>query len=72
MKRLKNWAGEHFAEMDYTTLSGHQLIFGIGEQVRLCLNVGTDFYKQFSQDEIQHLKRIIAKTRPTNQKPSTN
>jgi hypothetical protein len=61
LDRLKNWAKDAILEMDYVELSGHDVIFGINPEVYLCLNVGTDLYKEFSPDEVFHLKKIIAK-----------
>lgn len=61
LDRLKNWAGDAIDQMNYVELSGHDVIFGIHPEVYLCLNVGTEFYKEFSPDEVFHLKKIVAK-----------
>lgn len=61
LDRLKNWAGDAIDQMNYVELSGHDVVFGINPEVYLCLNVGTEFYKEFSPDEVFHLKKIVAK-----------
>jgi hypothetical protein len=59
--RLMGWAGDHYPKMDYVELSGRDVIAGINENVYLCLNVGTDYYKEFSPEEIKRLKMIVSK-----------
>jgi len=61
VERLTDWAGEHYKDIDYVELSGRDVIAGINAQVFLGLNFGTDFYKEFSPDEVIHLKKIVAK-----------
>jgi hypothetical protein len=61
LDRLKAWAGDHFQEIDYVELLGREIISGINENVYLCLNVGTSCYKEFSPDEVKHLKKIVAR-----------
>ena len=60
LERLTAWAGEQWEQMEHVILSGRDLIKGIENNVFLCLNVGTDYYKEFSPDEIKHLKKIVA------------
>lgn len=60
-ERLTTWAGASLDKMAYVTLSGRELIAGMGEGVFLALNVGTPFYKEFSPDEVKHLKKIVAR-----------
>ncbi|EKD53687.1 MAG: hypothetical protein ACD_60C00160G0009 [uncultured bacterium] len=62
LERLTEWAGEQFLHMGYVELLGSDLIKGIGENVFLVLNQGVPFYKEFSPDEIKHLKKIVART----------
>jgi len=61
LDRLTHWAGDAMGEMNYVELSGHDIVFGINPEIYLCLNVGTEFYKEFSPDEVFHLKKIVAK-----------
>jgi hypothetical protein len=59
--RLTAWASDQWDNMGYVKLSGRDLIVGMNEQVYLCLNLGTDYYKEFSPDEIQRLKMLAAR-----------
>lgn len=65
-ERLLDWAGTHLNEMSYIELSGRELIQGLNDNICLCLNYGTEYYKQFFPDELQLLKSVIAKTMPTD------
>jgi hypothetical protein len=60
-ERLVAWAGDKYLEIDTVELSGRDVIAGINENVYLCLNVGTKFYKEFSPDEIKRLKMVVTK-----------
>jgi hypothetical protein len=59
--RLMNWVGEHASEVECVEMTGKDVINGINENVFLCLNMGTEFYKEFSPDEVKKLKMIVAK-----------
>jgi hypothetical protein len=61
VERLTMWAGDQLPHINYVEISGHDVIAGINEQVHLCLNYGTDFYKEFSPDEVKRLKMIVAR-----------
>lgn len=61
LERLQNWAGDFFSKMNYVEISGKDLVAGLNEQVYLCLNYGTEFYKEFSPDEVKKLKMIVAR-----------
>jgi len=61
LERLTAWAGDHLNEIDYVEISGRDVIAGINEDVFLCLNMGTAFYKEFSPDEIKRLKMIVSR-----------
>lgn len=61
IERLTIWAGDQFEHIDYVELSGRDLIAGMNEKVFLCLNLGTDFYKEFQPDEILQLKKVVAR-----------
>lgn len=60
-ERLETWAGDELDKMEYVELLGKDLITGINEKAYLCLNHGTDFYKEFSPDEVKRLKMIVAR-----------
>lgn len=61
LERLTTWAGSELTQIDYVELLGKDLIAGIGEQVFLSFNVGTEFYKEFSPEEVQRLKMIVSR-----------
>ena len=61
VERLTAWADDQFALIDYVEISGRDLVAGMNEGVYLCLNIGTAFYKEFSPDEVQRLKTIVAR-----------
>lgn len=59
---LRAWLTEENNEMEYVEIQGSDIIRCIGEeQVYLCLNPGSDYYKEFSPEELQKLKMMIAK-----------
>lgn len=59
--RFIAWSGEHAGPIQHITLTGRDLLAGMGDNVYLALNPGTPFYKEFSPDEVKHLKKIIAR-----------
>ncbi len=61
LSRLTEWAGEEFSRIHYVEISGRELISGINDGVYLCLNLGSTFYKEFSPDEVKHLKVIVSR-----------
>ncbi|MDR3492650.1 MAG: SseB family protein [Gammaproteobacteria bacterium] len=61
LDRLKTWAGSELEQIDYVEIGGRDVIAGISDQVFLCLNLGLPFYKEFSPEEIKHLKTIVAR-----------
>ena len=61
LERLITWAGDHYEEIAYVELSGRDIVAGISDGVFLCLNYGTDFYKEFSPDEVKRLKMIVSR-----------
>ncbi len=62
LERLQIWAGENIYDISRVILRGRDLLKCIGENVHLCLNFGTAYYKEFSPQEVLHLKTVIAKT----------
>ena len=62
LSRLKEWGKNEYDELDYVEILGADIIRGVGdEDVYLCLNPGTDYYKEFSPDEIRRLKLMLSK-----------
>ena len=58
---FKAWAGEVVNEFTTVQVRGLDVIRGAGERVFLCLDVGTEHYKEFAPDEIAKLKGIVFK-----------
>jgi hypothetical protein len=61
LERLEVWAGEQMDSMDYVEIQGRDVIAGLGEQAFLGLNVGCEFYKEFTADEVKRLKTVVAR-----------
>lgn len=61
VERLSHWAGDHLGEISYVELLGRDFIAGMSDQIYFCLNLGTDYYKEFSPDEVKRLKMVIAR-----------
>jgi len=61
LERLTNWAGDQVEQINSVEISGRDVIAGISDEVYLCLNVGTEFYKEFSPDEVKRLKLIVSR-----------
>ena len=61
LERLSAWAGDELDKIGYVELAGRDFIAGMGEQVYFCLNLGTEYYKEFSPDEVKRLKMVVAR-----------
>jgi hypothetical protein len=61
VERLRAWAGDQMDLIDYVEISGRYIVAGLSDQVYLGLNIGAEFYKEFSPDEVQQLKKIVAR-----------
>lgn len=61
LERLQTWAGEQIDHIGYVELTGKDVAAGISDEVYLCLNYGTEYYKEFSPDEVKYLKKIVGK-----------
>ncbi len=61
LERLTAWAGDQLDKMGYVELSGRDFIAGMSDQVYFSLNLGTDYYKEFSPDEVRRLKMVVAR-----------
>lgn len=55
------WAKEIKDDIQILRLSGVDLLKGIGEQVIVCLNIGTAIYKEFNTAEIGRMKNMVLK-----------
>jgi hypothetical protein len=61
MVYLDAWAREINTQVQLLKLSGVDLLKGIGEQVFVCLNIGSESYKEFNPSEILRMKGIVLK-----------
>ncbi len=61
LERLSAWAGDEFDNIGYVDLLGRDFLAGMSEQVYFCLNLGTDYYKEFSPDEVKRLKMVVSR-----------
>jgi hypothetical protein len=61
VERLTEWADDQIEMIDFVEITGHELVLGINEGVYLCLNVGTEYYKEFSPEEILQLKKVVSR-----------
>lgn len=55
------WAQDISSEINLLKLSGVDLLKGIGEQVTVCLNIGSAIYKEFNTAEIARMKGMVLK-----------
>lgn len=55
------WAYEVGNEIHLLTLSGVDLLKGIGEQVTVCLNIGSPIYKEFNPAELARMRSMVLK-----------
>ncbi|STY28165.1 putative Fe-S center protein [Legionella wadsworthii] len=61
MSYLDVWAKEIAHEIKLLKLSGVDLLKGIGEQVTVCLNIGSEIYKEFNPSEIERMRSMVLK-----------
>ena len=61
MNYLDAWAAEIAQEIQVLKLSGVDLLKGLGEQVTVCLNIGTDIYKEFNSSETARMRSMVLK-----------
>ncbi|CEG55900.1 SseB family protein [Legionella fallonii] len=58
---LNTWASEISKEIQLLKLSGVDLLKGIGENITVCLDIGSDAYKEFNPAEIARMKSMVLK-----------
>ncbi|ARG96445.1 SseB family protein [Legionella micdadei] len=61
MQYFDNWAKEIADEILLLKLSGVDLLKGIGEKVKVCLNIGSEIYKEFNPSELARMKSMVMK-----------
>ncbi len=59
--KLQAWAGDYIDEIESYQTIGFHLIGNLRDNVYLCLNFGSEVYKEFPPDEIQQLKKMLGK-----------
>lgn len=58
---LDNWASDIGQDIKLLYLSGVDLLKGIGEHVTVCLDIGSEFYKEFNPEEVARMRSIVLK-----------
>lgn len=58
---LSDWAKDIGDHIQILRLSGVDLLKGVGEDITICLNIGTPLYKEFNPSEIARMRSIIIK-----------
>lgn len=58
---LDAWAATIKDQILLLQLSGVDLLKGLGEKVTLCLNIGSDFYKEFNPSETARMRSMVLK-----------
>jgi hypothetical protein len=55
------WASDIQDKIQLLKLSGVDLLKGIGENVYVSLNIGSDVYKEFNPSEIERMRSMVLK-----------
>lgn len=55
------WAKDIAEEINLLKLSGVDLLKGIGDNVTVCLNIGSAIYKEFNPSEIARMRSMVLK-----------
>ncbi len=58
---LDAWAKEINQDIKLLKLSGVDLLKGIGDEITVCLDIGSDSYKEFNPAEIARMKSMVIK-----------
>ena len=61
LEHLNAWAQEISADIQLLRLSGVDLLKGLGENVTVCLNIGTALYKEFNPSETARMRSMVLK-----------
>ncbi|MDI9819189.1 MULTISPECIES: SseB family protein [unclassified Legionella] len=61
MHYLDLWAEEIRDNIQILKLSGVDLLKGIGEEVTVCLNIGSTIYKEFNPAELARMRSMVLK-----------
>ncbi|CEK11924.1 SseB family protein [Legionella hackeliae] len=58
---LDQWAKEISNDIHLLRLSGVDLLKGIGDDVTVCLNIGSPIYKEFNPAELARMRSMVLK-----------
>ena len=58
---LDTWALDIQNSIQILHLSGVNLLQGVGDDVTVCLNIGTTHYKEFNPSELARMRSIVLK-----------
>jgi hypothetical protein len=61
MTFLDAWASEIAQKIQILKLSGVDLLKGLGEHVTVCLDLGSEFYKEFNPSETARMRSMVLK-----------
>lgn len=61
MEYLDQWATEVSADIQLLKLSGVDLLKGVGDEVVVCLNIGSTSYKEFNASELARMRSMVLK-----------
>ena len=61
MDYFDQWASEIGDKIQLLKLSGVDLLKGLGEQVTVCLNIGSQNYKEFNPAELARMRSMVLK-----------
>lgn len=61
MEHFDQWACEINDKINLLKLSGVDLLKGIGDQVTVCLNLGSTVYKEFNPAELARMRSMVLK-----------
>ncbi len=61
MQYFDEWANDIRDNIQVLKLSGVDLLKGIGDNITICLNPGSDVYKAFNPAELARLKGMVLK-----------
>lgn len=61
MGYLDTWAVDIADSIQILQLSGVDLLKGIGDEITVALNIGSDLYKEFNPSEIARMRSMVLK-----------
>lgn len=61
MAYLDSWAADISDQIKVLRLSGVDLLKGLGEQVTVSLDIGSDYFKEFNPSELARMRSMVLK-----------